>query len=106
MASGAEEPLLGSSEFGVGDIAPVVHGRQLPQLFAHHDAGADQSAAKGILLLLGYLLPLVVPVPLVLVTVAVWLGWILLVIGIILSKGLFRFGLTLRAQRRIGASIA
>lgn len=37
-----------------------------------------------ILLLLGYLLPLVLPVPLVLVTVAIWLGWILLIIGAIL----------------------
>ena len=37
-----------------------------------------------ILLLLGYLLPLVIPVPLVLATVAIWLGWILLIIGVIL----------------------
>ena len=37
-----------------------------------------------ILLLFGYLLPLVLPVPLVLVTVAIWLGWILLIIGAIL----------------------
>jgi hypothetical protein len=37
-----------------------------------------------ILLLLGYLLPLLIPVPLVLVTLAIWLGWILLIIGAIL----------------------
>jgi Family of unknown function (DUF6131) len=37
-----------------------------------------------ILLLLGYLLPLVLPVPLVLVTLAVWLGWTLLILGAIL----------------------
>lgn len=37
-----------------------------------------------ILLLLGYLLPLALPVPLVLVTLAVWLGWILLILGAIL----------------------
>ena len=37
-----------------------------------------------ILLLVGYLLPLVIPMPLVLVTLAVWLGWILLIIGAIL----------------------
>lgn len=37
-----------------------------------------------ILLLLGYLLPLVLPVPLVLATVAIWLGWILLIIGVVL----------------------
>jgi hypothetical protein len=36
------------------------------------------------LLLIGYLLPLVVPVPLVLVTLAIWLGWILLIIGLVL----------------------
>ena len=41
-------------------------------------------AAGVVLLLLGYLLPLVLPVPLVLVTLAVWLGWILLIIGGIL----------------------
>lgn len=38
-----------------------------------------------ILLLIGYLLPLVVPVPLVLMTIAIWLGWILLIIGVVLS---------------------
>jgi hypothetical protein len=37
-----------------------------------------------ILLLVGYLLPLVLPVPLVLAIVAVWLGWILLIVGVIL----------------------
>jgi len=37
-----------------------------------------------ILLLVGYLLPLVLPVPLVLAAVAVWLGWILLIVGVIL----------------------
>jgi hypothetical protein len=37
-----------------------------------------------ILLLLGYLLPLVIPVPIVLATVAIWLGWILLIVGVIL----------------------
>ena len=37
-----------------------------------------------ILLLLGYLLPLVLPVPVVLATVAIWLGWILLIAGVIL----------------------
>ena len=37
-----------------------------------------------ILLLLGYLLPLVLPVPLVLVTLAIWVGWIFLIIGAIL----------------------
>lgn len=36
------------------------------------------------LLLLGYLLPLLIPVPLVLVTLAIWLGWILLITGAIL----------------------
>ena len=41
-------------------------------------------AAGVVLLLIGYLLPLAVPVPLVLVTLAVWLGWILLIIGVIL----------------------
>jgi hypothetical protein len=41
-------------------------------------------AAGVILLLVGYLLPLVLPMPLVLVTLAVWLGWILLIIGAIL----------------------
>ncbi|HZU46179.1 MAG TPA: DUF6131 family protein [Mycobacterium sp.] len=37
-----------------------------------------------VLLLLGYLLPLVLPVPLVLVTIAIWLGWILLIVGVVL----------------------
>jgi hypothetical protein len=37
-----------------------------------------------ILLLVGYLLPLLLPVPLVLAIVAVWLGWILLIVGVIL----------------------
>jgi Family of unknown function (DUF6131) len=37
-----------------------------------------------ILLLVGYLLPVVLPVPLVLAIVAVWLGWILLIVGVIL----------------------
>jgi Family of unknown function (DUF6131) len=37
-----------------------------------------------ILLLVGYLVPLVLPVPLLLATVAVWLGWILLIVGVIL----------------------
>jgi uncharacterized protein YjbJ (UPF0337 family) len=37
-----------------------------------------------VLLLLGYLLPLLIPVPLVLVTVAIWLGWILLIVGVVL----------------------
>lgn len=37
-----------------------------------------------ILLLVGYLLPVVLPVPLVLAAVAVWLGWILLIVGVIL----------------------
>ena len=37
-----------------------------------------------ILLLVGYLLPLLIPVPLVLVTVAIWLGWILLIVGVVL----------------------
>lgn len=37
-----------------------------------------------ILLLIGYLLPLLIPVPLVLVTVAIWLGWILLIVGVVL----------------------
>jgi hypothetical protein len=34
-----------------------------------------------ILLLVGYLLSLVIPVPLVPATVAIWLGWILLIMG-------------------------
>jgi Family of unknown function (DUF6131) len=37
-----------------------------------------------ILLLLGYLLPLVIAVPAVLVTVAIWLGWILVIVGVVL----------------------
>jgi Family of unknown function (DUF6131) len=37
-----------------------------------------------ILLLVGYLLPVALPVPLVLAIVAVWLGWILLIVGVIL----------------------
>ncbi len=37
-----------------------------------------------ILLLVGYLLPLVLPVPLVLVTLAIWIGWILLIVGVVL----------------------
>jgi hypothetical protein len=37
-----------------------------------------------ILLIVGYLLPLVLPVPLLLAAVAVWLGWILLIVGAIL----------------------
>jgi Family of unknown function (DUF6131) len=37
-----------------------------------------------ILLLFGYLLPLVLPLPLVLAAVAVWVGWILLIVGVIL----------------------
>jgi Family of unknown function (DUF6131) len=35
-------------------------------------------------LLLGYLLPLVLPVSVVLATVAIWLGWILVIVGVIL----------------------
>ncbi len=41
-------------------------------------------AAGVLLLLFGYLLPLALPVPLVLVTLAVWLGWILLIVGVVL----------------------
>jgi len=41
-------------------------------------------AAGIVLLLLGYLLPLAIPVPVVLVTVAIWLGWILLIVGVVL----------------------
>ena len=37
-----------------------------------------------VLLLLGYLLPLVIPVPIVLATAAIWLGWILLIVGVVL----------------------
>jgi hypothetical protein len=37
-----------------------------------------------ILLLLGYLLPLVIAVPAVLVTVAIWLGWILVIVWVVL----------------------
>ena len=37
-----------------------------------------------ILLLLGYLLPLVIPVPAGLAAVAVLIGWILLIVGVVL----------------------
>ena len=37
-----------------------------------------------VLLLVGYLLPLLIPVPAVLVTVAIGLGWILLIVGAVL----------------------
>jgi Family of unknown function (DUF6131) len=37
-----------------------------------------------VLLLLGYLLPLVIPLPVVLATVDIWLGWILLIVGVAL----------------------
>lgn len=41
-------------------------------------------AAGIVLLLVGYLLPMLIPVPVALVSLAVWLGWILLIIGIVL----------------------